>query len=139
MRQWTCQRGVLYVVTGPLYERTPVECIAYDEDGDGKDDNGILVDVPTHFFKFAYDPHNVEAIAFILPNRKLKTLDPDGAREVHLPPLREDLAAAGAVPPDAQGLGGSQPSGDHRVREVRPAPAAEPAARPLRARGGRSQ
>ena len=26
--------------------------------------------------------------------------DPDGAREVHLPPLREDLPAAGAVPRD---------------------------------------
>ena len=75
MRQWACQRGALYVVTGPLYDLTPVERIAYDRDGDGKDDNGILVDVPTHFFKFAYDPHNVEAIAFILPNRRLKTQD----------------------------------------------------------------
>ena len=75
MRQWACQRGVLYVVTGPLYERAPVERIAYDENGDGKDDNGILVDVPTHFFKFAYDPHSAEAIAFILPNQKLKTRD----------------------------------------------------------------
>ena len=75
MRQWACQRGVLYVVTGPLYEVTPVKRIAYDRDGDGKDDNGILVDVPTHFFKFAYDPHKVEAIAFILPNRRLKTGD----------------------------------------------------------------
>ena len=75
MRQWACQRGVLYVVTGPLYELTPVERIAYDRDGDGKDDNDILVGVPTHFFKFAYDPHRVEAIAFILPNRRLKTGD----------------------------------------------------------------
>ena len=33
------------------------------------------MDVPTHFFKFAYDPHSVEAIAFILPNQKLKTRD----------------------------------------------------------------
>ena len=66
MRQWACQRGALYVVTGPLYELTPVARIAYDRDG--KDDNDILVDVPTHFFKFAYDPHKVEAIAFILPN-----------------------------------------------------------------------
>ena len=58
-----------------LYELTPVERIAYDRDGDGKDDNDILVGVPTHFFKFAYDPHRVEAIAFILPNRRLKTGD----------------------------------------------------------------
>ena len=75
MRQWACERGVLYVVTGPLYELTPVEKIEYDRDRDGKDDNGILVDVPTHFFKLAYDPHKVEAIAFILPNRRLKTGD----------------------------------------------------------------
>ena len=75
MRRWACQRGVLYVVTGSLYELAPVERISYDWEGDGTDDNGILVDVPTHFFKFVYDPHNVEAIAFILPNRRLKTGD----------------------------------------------------------------
>lgn len=75
MRQWACQRGVLYVVTGPLYERKPVERISYDKNEDGMDDNGILVDVPTHFFKFAYDSHKVEAIAFILPNRQLKSRD----------------------------------------------------------------
>ena len=32
--------------------------------------------------------------------------DPYGAREVHLPSLREDLPAAGAVPCDTPGLGG---------------------------------
>ena len=31
--------------------------------------------------------------------------DPDGAREVHLPPLREDLPAAGAVPTRHPGAG----------------------------------
>ena len=31
--------------------------------------------MPSHFFKFAYDPARVEAIAFLLPNRKLKTKD----------------------------------------------------------------
>ena len=61
---------------------------------------------------------------------------PDGAREVHLPALREDQPAAGAVPPDTAGLGRPQPAGDDPVREVRAASAAEPAARPLRpARG----
>ena len=53
--------------------------------------------------------------------------------------LREDLPAAGAVPHDTPGLGGSQPAGDDRLREVRPAPAAQPPAGPLRARGRRSQ
>ena len=32
--------------------------------------------------------------------------------------LREDLPAAGAVPHDTPGLGGSQPAGDDRLREV---------------------
>ena len=69
MRQWACARGTLYVVTGPLYERKPVE------NGDGQDDNAVTVAVPSHFFKFAIDPVSVEAIAFVLPNTKLKTED----------------------------------------------------------------
>lgn len=39
------------------------------------DDNGVLVDVPSHFFKFALDANHMEAIAFIFPNRALKTKD----------------------------------------------------------------
>ena len=65
--------------------------------------------------------------------------DPDGAREVHLPELREDLSAAGAVPRGAAGLGGSEPAGHDPVREVRAAPAAEPSEGSLRERGRRSQ
>ena len=38
-----------------------------------------------------------------------------------------------------RGLGGPEPAGDDRLREVRPAPAAEPPAGPLRARRCRSQ
>lgn len=75
MRQWACDRGALHVVTGPLYERRPVRRLVYDRDGDGDDDNGVLVDVPTHFFKLAFDPGRAEAIAFILENRRLKTAD----------------------------------------------------------------
>ena len=75
MRQWACQRGALHVVTGPLYEARPMERLIRDKDGDGEDDNGVLVDVPTHFFKLAFDPVRVEAIAFILENRRLKTAD----------------------------------------------------------------
>ena len=37
--------------------------------------------------------------------------DPDGPREVCLPGLRADQPAAGAVPPDAAGLGRSEPAG----------------------------
>ena len=75
MRQWACARGDLYVVTGPLYEERPIKQLVYDKDGDGVDDNGVLVDVPSHFFKFAFDPVRIEAIAFILPTRKLETKD----------------------------------------------------------------
>ena len=73
MRRWACARTTLHVVTGPLYENNPVLQLIYDEDGDEEDDNGILVDVPTHFFKAAFDPLRVEAIAFILENRQLET------------------------------------------------------------------
>ena len=83
MRRWACERGVLYVITGPLYEERPIEQLVYDKDGDGVDDNGVLVDVPSHFFKLAYDPARVEAIAFLLPNEKLKTKDlPDFVRSI---------------------------------------------------------
>lgn len=75
MRQWACHRTILYVVTGPLYETRPVTQIVYDKDGDGDDDNGIVVDVPSHFFKLAVDPGHMEAIAFILPNRHLNEED----------------------------------------------------------------
>ena len=75
MRQWACERGVLYVVTGPLYEGQPIKQLVYDKDGDGIDDNGVLVDVPSHFFKLAFDPARIEAIAFVLPNQKLETKD----------------------------------------------------------------
>ncbi len=75
MRRWACERGVLYVVTGPLYDARPIDQLVYDKDGDGVDDNGVLVDVPSHFFKLAYDPTRVEAIAFLLPNVKLETKD----------------------------------------------------------------
>ena len=75
MRHWACDRGVLYVVTGPLFEDRPIEKLIGDNDGDGKDDNGILVDVPSHFFKLALDPARMEAIAFLLPNAKVRTKD----------------------------------------------------------------
>ena len=48
--------------------------------------------------------------------------DPDGAGEVHVPGLRADLAAAGALPRDTARLGGPEPAGDDPVREVRAEP-----------------
>ena len=85
MRYWACERGVLYVVTGPLYEGRPIETLVVDEDDDGVDDNGIVVDVPSHFFKLALDPASMEAIAFILPNAKVKTKD----LAMHLTSIRD--------------------------------------------------
>ena len=37
--------------------------------------NGVLVDVPSHFFKLAFDLARVEAMVFILPSQKLETKD----------------------------------------------------------------
>ena len=53
--------------------------------------------------------------------------DPDGAREVRVPSVREVHAAAGAVPRDTARLCRTEPSLYDPLREVRPAPAAEPA------------
>ena len=58
--------------------------------------------------------------------------DPARPREVYLPRLREDQPGAGAVPCAGPGLGRSQPIGDSDpVREIRAAPALEPASRSL--------
>ena len=72
MRQWACERGTLYIVTGPLYESKDGGVLVYDRDGDKVDDNGIIVSIPSHFFKIAFDPAAMEAIAFVLPNMKLE-------------------------------------------------------------------
>ena len=57
--------------------------------------------------------------------------DRDRAGKVLLPGLREDHASAGAVPCDREGMGGTEPAGDDRVRDVRPASASEPPGRAL--------
>ena len=55
----------------------------------------------------------------------------DRAGEVLLPGLREDHASAGAIPCHCEGMGGAEPAGDDRVREVWPAPASESPGRAL--------
>ena len=62
IRHWVRRRGSLIVVTGPLFEDERTRRI-----GDG----GVAV--PSHFFKIAYDPARNDAIAFILPNKKIAT------------------------------------------------------------------
>ncbi len=64
VREWTEDRGELYVVTGNMYATDHPKTIGRNH-----------VAVPTHCFKVIFDPVRVEAIAFILPNRKLRTAD----------------------------------------------------------------
>ena len=64
VRDWTTQRGELYVVTGPIYVWNETETIGPDQ-----------VSIPTHFYKVIFDPVRIEAIAFILPNQKLNSDD----------------------------------------------------------------
>src|SRR5438034_11767829 len=59
--------------------------------------------------------------------------DPDGAGEVLVPGMRDDHAAAGAVPRHAAGLRRTEPSCHDPVREVRTASAAEPTERAIQA------
>ncbi len=65
--------------------------------------------------------------------------DPDGAREVLVPGVRDDQPAAGAVPCDAARLRRTEPAGHDPVREVRPASAAEPPERAISSRRHRSE
>lgn len=65
VRQWALEREELYIYTGPIYaDGSNTETI-----GDNK------VAVPTHVYKIVFDPIRVEAIAFIMPNKKLKSKD----------------------------------------------------------------
>ena len=64
IRQWGNQRGSLYVITGPAY-------IGDSPKNLGK--SGVAV--PSHFYKIAFDPVRVEAIAFLLPNKRLSSRD----------------------------------------------------------------
>ena len=63
VRVWTINRGEVYIYTGPIYTGTP-KVIGKNE-----------VAVPSHLYKIVYDPIQVEAIAFIMPNQKLNTAD----------------------------------------------------------------
>jgi endonuclease G len=61
IRDWTIARGELYVVTGPIFAPGADNRIGTNK-----------VAVPTHFYQVVFDPVRVEAIAFILPNKKLR-------------------------------------------------------------------
>jgi len=60
VRNWTCTRGELYVISGPIYDTLPPDLLGPNQ-----------VAVPTAFYKIAYDPAERRAISFILPNEKI--------------------------------------------------------------------
>ena len=57
--EWTNERGELYIVTGAIFEGK------YEIIGNG-------VYAPTHFYKVVFDPDGQDAIAFLVPHRRLK-------------------------------------------------------------------
>ena len=58
IREWTNERGELYVVTGAIFEGEH-EIL------------GNVVHVPTHFYKMVFDPGSQDAITFLVPHRPL--------------------------------------------------------------------
>ena len=65
VRDWAKTRGEVYIYTGPIYPRG----IPWKTIGKNK------VGVPVALYKIVYDPNANEAIAFIMPNKKLRTKD----------------------------------------------------------------
>lgn len=63
-RSWAQQRGELYEFTGPIYSGQFPETIG---------ESGVVV--PSHFYKILFDPNAPEGVAFILPNKKIRTRD----------------------------------------------------------------
>jgi len=60
VRNWAIEFDTIYVVTGPVFKRSR-KTIGEEE-----------VTVPKHFYKVIYDPEEMEMIAFLMPNKKLK-------------------------------------------------------------------
>jgi endonuclease G, mitochondrial len=57
VRDWVQARGELYIVTGPVYDSPTPKTIGADQ-----------VAVPSALFEVVFDPVQVDAIAFIIPN-----------------------------------------------------------------------
>lgn len=64
VRLWALNRGEVYIYTGPIYATAAPDTIGTNR-----------VAIPTHLYKIIYDPVTVDAIAFIMPNIKLKSSD----------------------------------------------------------------
>ncbi len=65
IREWTNERGILYVVTGVLFQGNNTVI-----------GNGVYV--PTHFYKIVFDPNAMDAIAFLVPHRAISKGDLPG-------------------------------------------------------------
>lgn len=63
VRQWAKDRGEVYIYTGPIPGAHP-KLIGTHK-----------IAVPERLYKIVYDPVRVEAIAFIMPNEKLRSSD----------------------------------------------------------------
>ncbi|WP_026841220.1 DNA/RNA non-specific endonuclease [Citrifermentans bremense] len=61
VRKWALERESVYIFTGPIYSGKEATI--------GKN----RVAVPDHLYKIVFDPQEKKAIAFIMPNRKLKS------------------------------------------------------------------
>lgn len=64
IRHWVDSRGDLYIVTGNIYATPNPQTIGPNH-----------VAVPTACYKVIFDPARMDAIAFIIPNRKEKNSD----------------------------------------------------------------
>jgi endonuclease G len=63
IRGWALERGEIYIYTGPIFSSN----IELGEIGKNK------VAVPNQLYKVVFDPVKIEAIAFIMPNKALKS------------------------------------------------------------------
>lgn len=59
VREWAAARGELYVFTGNIYDTPDPQTIGANR-----------VAVPSHCYKVIFDPVQIEAIAFIVPNAR---------------------------------------------------------------------
>jgi endonuclease G len=93
VRHWAVERGELYVYTGPIYKPgAQHKSIGPDQ-----------VAVPDDFYKVVFDPVRDQAIAFIMPNAKLKTQDlPKYIVSVHEVEAESGLQFLSSIDPDVR-------------------------------------
>jgi endonuclease G len=65
VRFWAKYKGEIFVYTGPIYKKQKIH----------KTIGKSKVAVPDYYFKIVYAPKQKEAIAFVMPNKKVKRKD----------------------------------------------------------------